>query len=1132
MRNLQVFWGDRMEALAEHLFAATEAAPPEDPFQRECVVVESRVVGAWLKHYFLYDRRRRNLRRVLANWEFYPLELFFNDWLCYMRRGGVDPRKERFHPWGKEALQWRIRGVLSRRDFLENEECLPVAEYLGSPPEEMRVFRLAGTLAELVDDYQLYRPEMLLGWEDEDEAGKNAPEERWQRRLWRELQRQEAGGYPRELLSPGEKLKTAGLAERYPRLRVLTPGSLSPVYLDFFFSVSTLIPVSLYLFNPCREEWFSDVSRRGKEKRRERRAASGGPLGDEYLETGNPLLSSLGKVSRDFLGDVLDRTGGQVEELSAETSSPGVLGAIQEDIARRRWIPGSGDAESRARLPVERGDGSLAIHICHSPRREVETVKDVILDAFARDRTLQPRQVQVLVGDIEVYMPLVESIFPGFSEADDENIPFVVAERTRAGAGVLSSLLMRLLEIPKGRFELSSVVELLEYRPLREAFGIGRAEADLLREWAPECGVRWGFDEGQREKEVGIAYRENSWREGVDRMLLGYAMRRGELELDGGERVLAPFPAVEGEDAEAVGKLESLLEALLDLCRVLSGRETLRGWSERLREIWDRFCAAGSEEDYREAAAIEGALNAVASMGELPGVSGEIPIEPVAEFLVRRLERRENPPDALTRNAVVVSALRAGRPVPRRLVCLLGMNDGEFPRSHRRAGFDLLKTNPARGDRSPPGQDRQAFLEALLCAREAFAVCYTGRSRNDNEAIPPSTVLSELRSYLKEGFELPPAHASADGQELLYCETLHRLQPFSPDYFREKSGLFSYSRENLAGARALAEAGKAEFSAVPRFFAGSPLPLADSVREWRLDDLERFWSNPARFLYREALKTEFSPPRRFFPDDELLEMDPLSRHAARREIADAWLEGARDRLTRSLRARGLVAPLRAGEEQARLLVKEVELFMRRDLSVFGLAGELEDHLRSGGEILPVEVDIEGIRIEGRRRLYRSGSGPGWSLEWRPGGKLRALDLIRGWVAHLAVCACRERTPMLLVSLEECALIEGLAAAEARARLQSLLEMMLQGLEKPLPFAPETAWAYIRKAHGPEGEALAAAEQAWEGHRGLPGDGDDAYQRRALGEAGPVSHPRFPEVARAVFAPLLEKLQGVRSWPTT
>lgn len=258
-------------------------------------------------------------------------------------------------------------------------------------------------------------------------------------------------------------------------------------------------------------------------------------------------------------------------------------------------------------------------------------------------------------------------------------------------------------------------------------------------------------------------------------------------------------------------------------------------------------------------------------------------------------------------------------------------------------------------------------------------------------------------------------------------------------------------------------------------------------------------------------------------------MDPLSRHVARREIADAWLEGSRDRLPRSLRARGLVAPLQAGEDQARLLVEEVELFMRRDLSVFGLEGELSEILRSGGKPLALDFDLDGTRIEGRRLLYRAGSGPDWSLEWRPGRRLRARDLIRGWVAHLAVCACREEARMLLVSLEEYALIEGLRAPEAGERLRNLLELMRQGLREPLPFAPETSWAYRRKAHGSEEEALAAAEKAWAGSPGARGDGEDPYQRRALGEAGPVFHPRFPEVARAVFDPLLEKFPGVKKW---
>lgn len=68
------------------------------------------------------------------------------------------------------------------------------------------------------------------------------------------------------------------------------------------------------------------------------------------------------------------------------------------------------------------------------------------------------------------------------------------------------------------------------------------------------------------------------------------------------------------------------------------------------------------------------------------------------------------------------------RSIPFKVVCLLGMNDGVYPRQLAPLGFDLMSQKPRRGDRSRRDDDRYLFLEALISAQQTLYISYIGRS--------------------------------------------------------------------------------------------------------------------------------------------------------------------------------------------------------------------------------------------------------------------------------------------------------------------------------------------------------------------------------------------------------------------
>ena len=57
------------------------------------------------------------------------------------------------------------------------------------------------------------------------------------------------------------------------------------------------------------------------------------------------------------------------------------------------------------------------------------------------------------------------------------------------------------------------------------------------------------------------------------------------------------------------------------------------------------------------------------------------------------------------------------RSVPHRVVCLLGLDDGAFPRQPTVDGDDVLLRDPLTGERDARSEDRQLLLDAILSRR-------------------------------------------------------------------------------------------------------------------------------------------------------------------------------------------------------------------------------------------------------------------------------------------------------------------------------------------------------------------------------------------------------------------------------
>ncbi len=1073
---LKIYTGNRMELLVEALARAVDE-PPSDPFEPEVVVVQNRGMERWVT----MELARRFGVWMNARFPFPNAaveELF--DRVLGPEEGAAG--------WARENLAWRVYAMLP--GLLDRPAFRPLGRYLEEGPTALKRYQLALRIADLFDRYTVYRPEMVLAWEQgRDPAGEHGA---WQAELWRSLVERYGPGHRaarwRRFLDRVRREEPPGLP---PRLHVFGVSALPRFHLDVLSAVGRWVPVNLFVLNPCQEYW-SDIVPDRVISRRERLERSAG-----HLEQGHRLLASLGRTGREFLDALVDLEVPE-EPLFEAPPEDTLLHRLQADMLHLRDRGG----EHHPRAELDPDDRSITIASCHSPLREVEALRDHLLALFQAFPDLEPHHVVVMTPDIEAYAPLVEAVFR--PEGDDvPAIPFNVADRNVLAGSALVDAFFRVLDLAGSRFGAARVLDLLETPAVARRFGLSEADLERIRGWVRRAGIRWGLD-AQHRRRLGLpSFPENTWRAGLDRLLLGYALPGdGERLFQG----VLPFDDVEGaEDGAALGRLVEFVGRLEEAAGFLEGEHSLEAWARHLVALFDALFLPDPGEE-RQARVLRAALAGLAAADPDGGV---VPLAPVRAHLRGVLERAAYGGGFLT-GGVTFCAMLPMRSIPFRVVCLLGLNDGAFPRPDRPAGFDLMAREPRRGDRSVRDEDRYVFLEALVSARDHLYVSYVGQSQRDRAEIPPSVLVAELIETVDRGYRF------ADQPDRPVSERLvvrHRLQAFSPAYFRPGGRLQSFSEENLEACRALLENDPAGEGAP---WLPGPLPQPpDELRSVTLEGLGRFLENPARGLLRMRYGLRLDVPAEPVEEDEPLELDRLGAFRIQEELLQRVSEG-RDPGggLPVLRARGDLPPGQAG------------------LAAFTEAAEDLEPLREALEPIlaepvlepvPFELDLGGLRLTGTLRGLRACG----LVFFRPGA-IRGKDRVRTWIQHLVLCALgpggvEPVTRHLGFDRKGVIQLDLGPVEAAREHLARILGLYMEGLRQPVPFFPETSWAYAQERWGrgkPHEKALAAARWVWEGRPERRGESAEAHVARCFGEADPLASSGFERAACTVFEPLI------------
>ncbi len=1036
MPGLQICRSNRSELLVHRLAEDLRTNPLSDPIATEPVVVHSPGMGRWLSMVLSQQIG------ICANVDFpFPAKVFR---MAMSRALAAFDARERARigqtapalgdpaddTWNPDRLTWALLQVLpGLRDQLDPA----VQEYLAASVDgtvRRKEYLLARRLANLFDDYANYRPEWITAWDrglgitvGDRPVAPDAPggQADWQPRLWRTLAAAMPGSHPasriddaiRALIDP-----TLAIDDLPTRLSLFGISTLPPSFVRVLVALSRRIDVRIYALSPSHR-YFGDMLTDDEAARNLARHIDSTDEDEHHY--GHPLLKSLGRLGRDFhrlltdaediaLADVENGPEPVIDEYEepadantdgAPDTRPTMLRTLQSDILNlRHRRPGGSADNDEAPIALPESDGSIRFHACHGALRQVEVLRDELLRLLKADPTLQARDIVVMSPDIDTFAPLIDAVFsdgephPAMASqgAGFPSVHFRIADRSARQTNVAAEIVSRVLGLATGRLPASDVLDLLALEPVRIKFGLEIGDLESIHGWVAASGLRWGMDEHHRKAQAQPQDRANTWRFGLDRLLLGFAMP-GD-----GQRTFAdvlPFDDVEGTSSRTLGRFVRFCETLFDATVEIQGTRdpmafqaggmarTPGGWEALVRRVVDAFVDLPPKQYWRIRKTLDVFRDLVHDAGAV-GCERVLDLDTVRTLIDERMGASTSTA-ALLAGGVNFCAMVPMRTIPFRVVCLLGMDDGVFPRQQRRMGFDLLGRHPSTGDRSPRDDDRHLFLEAILAARDHLIVTFNGRSIRDNSDLPPSVPVGELLDVLADTFALPGKDFEDRRRGLV---TKQHLQAFSIENFRH-DGSRGFDRRAMEGAEQLLQVRKPN----PAFFTAELPDLFPGDQVVSVDQMARFFQNPTRYLLQQRLSIRLDDQTAEIADREPVELDGLQGWAVGDEVLRALLAGqdpdaVRDRIRRQGR---------------------VPLGVPGELVLEHIRTEAQDIFERAAPLLEGEhvtreasIDIGGLAIRG-------------TLDdvWAAGqvlvqyGTIRARQVLAAWLKHLLACSSNE-----------------------------------------------------------------------------------------------------------------------------
>ena len=1132
--GFMVLHSNRMEGLRDLLVQHVQAHPLP-PLAAETILVQSNGMKHWLTLALASDQALgicAATRLVLPSAQL---------WHIYRSVLGAD-RLPSHMPLDKAPLVWRILRRLPH--WLADPRFAPLSHYLGDDTQGLRAFGLAQQLADVLDGYQNYRADWLARWargQDVLNPGQALPSEHlWQAAMWRDLLsdvQQHMAAEDAAFLARSDVHKAFMQAlEQHPqgqpmpglpaRLLVFGITALPLQTLEALVALGRVMPVLMFVHNPSQAHW--------------------GHLTESPIPEGHPLLAAWGKHGRDYLHAIDDFESAEANAApfqrvnvfidpvkeTLELGRPATALAHLQSAILHLSEPPSSDAQ---RMPA---DDSIGFAQTHSAQREVEVLHDRILAWLDADGSLQPSDIMVMVPDMASFAPHIHAVFGRFqanAQGDSSrHVPYAVADTT-AHLDPLVQALQSLLQLPQLRLSLPEWLGLFQVDAVCARYGLSTADVQQCHEWLSQAGVRWGMDAEHRRPwgmdpgTPGSA--QNTWAFGLQSLLLGYALGEPQEGHAIWQDTWAQ-PGVAGLDAPVMSGLLRWLRDMNLSLHLLQQAHTPTAWVQVLQALVARFFKATDDASQRGLDRVLAPLEDWLSECRMAQFDAPLPLAVVRSHWLASMDAG-GLQNRFIGGGVQFATLMPMRAIPFKVVCLLGMNDGAYPRAPSPRDFDLIShaAHGRAGDRARRDDDRYLFLEALLSARERLYISWQGRRASDHAELPPSVLVAQLMDHLNM-CHLPRGQAAA------FDAPLQPLQPFSMQYFNADSVFRTYAADWHAAISTSPEqpALPADGDNAP---SAGPVPLPATLENHHLATLLR---NPVDVYFQHRMQVRLDTPAEASEENEPFEPQGLEAFALHQQLLFSKTD---EDTLRQLQLQGRLALGGFGQLQQQQMRQLKQTIWQR------LAPWLSEDMPA---IAKHDWTLQtcGLRLQlswgGDQALWcQRPDGTALQIDLRPAKVLNAasharLDTLTGlWLGHLTANAAGQSTTSLQSGEDGLVVLQALPAEQAQSWLQDLVAVYLHAWQSPLPLARKTACAWLLSQHQSQQQgqkqaqdprspsqvaqaAQAAARKAFEG----------GYKRLGERQTSPSLQRAFPEFdalwpglpawADRVYGPLLQTTQ--------
>ncbi|MXP56671.1 exodeoxyribonuclease V subunit gamma [Pantoea sp. Mhis] len=1094
----RIYHSNHLDLLKDLAVRLMTIEPLSDPFITEQIIVESSGISEWLQ---LEIAKHFN---IASNINFLSPSSFIWDILHKLIPNL--PEENRFT---KINMTWKVMHKLPL--FLQKKEFSLLRKYIDNDDDNRKLYQLSVRIANLFEQYLIYRPDWLINWEKGyliDGLGKA---QNWQALLWRDLISQTnyqsnpmlhtANLYQRciEILE-----RMDSLPSNFPkRIFIFAVLTLPPIYLKILEKLSRYINIHFLFTNPCRHYWadIEDYTFLTKVKNHELSLNKNTSLFtdrdkesnffnkcNKQQQLSNPLLASWGKIGSDSIF-LLNQLNVPVDDIYAFVDVPqdNLLHDIQSDILNLNTNVAIGIdnhhlsvlEHSSTKRCINSNDRSITIQVCHSIQREVEVLQDYLLCAMETDHELKPRDIIVMVTNIDKYTPFIQATFSNMT--DERYLPFTISHHCTIQKYPIILALLNLMKISESRFTAEEILGFLEIPAIARKFLITENNLCLLRRWIMESGIRWGFDDTNVKEFSLPSTGKHTWIFGLQRMLLGYAMNSN----NGDWRGILPYDASHGSIAELIGYLGEFLSSLEHLRVRLSKKHTLHEWQSLCNDLINTFFIRNVETQ-EVFSLLEMQWNNIIEEG-ICSYKESIPISLLYNVFCNSLNEQRINQQFFT-GSINFCSLISMRSIPFKIICLLGMNDGVYPHIHTPLSFDLMKKNIRKGDYSTQGDDRYVFLETFLSAQNKFYISYIGRSIKDNTKLYPSVIIEELIDYISQNFYLigdEQCTLEISEQHIRnHLHTWHSRLPFAAVNFQIGKYNQSFASEWLPTAI---------HNNLTTLKFVKLLPQL-SLETLLLEQLLKFWQHPIRAWFHQRLNVHFEISKDILiPNNESFLSKNLHLLQIKTQLLNALIAGVDTQhiyLQHSLA--GNIPYGTFGE----ISWQNIKSDMQK------IALKVRNQYQENAETWEVNIELHQIQLIGWLTQVQNDG----LLRWRS-HLLNIKDGLLLWLEHLVYCALGGKGTSRIYGLQQSVwCFKPLTSVKAKTFLKKYINGYQIGMMKPLMLLNKCGGAWLDISFDVKSrqliknkiiqkKAINKLRQVWYGNFKVKGDGSDPYVQR-------------------------------------